>query len=88
MQSYGVVMGGNTDTIASSSKNLQDDPFSRMLANVVKDSSILQKNEPLKKVAVTAKNDSSVAKVDSLLRKLIQLLLKLIPRLRKLIPLL
>ena len=41
-------MGGNTNAIASSSKNLQDDPFSRMLANVVKDSSILQKNEPLK----------------------------------------
>jgi hypothetical protein len=47
IQSYGVVMGGNTDTATSSVKNLQDDSFSRMLANVVKDSAILQKNEPL-----------------------------------------
>jgi hypothetical protein len=65
MQSYGVVMGGNTEIIASSPKILQEDPFSRLLANVVKDSSILQKKEPLKKVAVTAKIDSPVAKIDS-----------------------
>jgi len=69
MQSYGVVMGGNTETIASTSKTLQEDPFSRLLANVVKDSSILQKNEPIKKATATAKNDSSVAKVDSSVAK-------------------
>jgi hypothetical protein len=70
MQSYRVVMGGNTDAVASSSKNLQDDPFSRMLANVVKDSSILQKNEPVKEpVPVIAKVDSTVVveKSDTLL---------------------
>jgi hypothetical protein len=66
MQFYSVVMGGNTDATASSLKNLQDDPFSRMLANVVKDSSILQKKEPLKEeVPVSAKVDSPVAKIDS-----------------------
>ena len=69
MQSYGVVMGGNTETIASTAKNLQEDPFSRLLANVVKDSSILQKNEPIKKVAATGKNDSAVVKVDSSVAK-------------------
>jgi hypothetical protein len=65
MQSYRVVMGGTSGAIASSPKNLQDDPFSRMLANVVKDSAILEKKEPLKEVEpVTAKVDSSVAIVE------------------------
>ncbi|MEP6928080.1 MAG: DUF4476 domain-containing protein [Ginsengibacter sp.] len=66
MQSYSVAMGGNDNIVASSSKNLQDDPFSKMLANVVKDSSILQKNEPFKEeVPPIAKFDSNANKIDS-----------------------
>jgi hypothetical protein len=48
MQSFAVVMGGGTNAPDTISKNFQSDPFSKMLANVVKDSSILQKNEPVK----------------------------------------
>lgn len=61
MQSFDVVMGNNTNTAEPVAKNLQNDPFSKMLANVVKDSSILQKNEPVKEVPVVAKVDSTVA---------------------------
>ena len=51
MESYGVVMGSGGLIVADTvSKNLQSDPFSKMLANVVKDSSLLQKNEPVKKL--------------------------------------
>ena len=46
MQSFGIVMGGGTNAPDTVSKNLQSDPFAKMLANVVKDSSILQRNEP------------------------------------------
>ena len=50
LQSYAVVMGGNNGNLAASTaKNLQDDPFSTLLANVVRDSTILEKNEPTKK---------------------------------------
>jgi hypothetical protein len=62
MQSYTILMGGSTNAIASPPKNLQDDPFSKLLANVVKDSSILQKNEPVKEEpAGAAKIDTVVA---------------------------
>ena len=61
LQSFEVVMGSNTNTAEPVAKNLQNDSFSKMLANVVKDSSILQKNEPLKEVPVIAKVDSTVA---------------------------
>ena len=61
-----------------SSKNLQDDPFSKLLANVVKDSSILQKNEPVKEeVKRCRKRTTTIAKM--ILQKLIPLLRKLIP---------
>jgi hypothetical protein len=58
MQSFNVVMGGNTGSPANGTKSLQADPFSKMLANVVKDSTILQKNEQEKEVAVATKVDS------------------------------
>ena len=61
LQSFEVVMGSNTNTAEPVAKNLQTDSFSKMLANVVKDSSILQKNEPLKEVPVIAKVDSTIA---------------------------
>jgi len=58
MQSFNVVMGGNAGSPVNVTKSLQDDPFSKMLANVVKDSTILQKNEQEKEVAVATKVDS------------------------------
>lgn len=61
MQTYGVVMGRGSNAVDTVSKNLQSDPFSKMLANVVKDSSILQKNEPEKKIIPVIKTDSVVA---------------------------
>jgi Domain of unknown function (DUF4476) len=71
MQSFAVVMGGNSDTTASVVKNLQEDPFSRMLANVVKDSSILQKAEPIAPSLPKAeRKDSTLAARDSGLAKL------------------
>jgi hypothetical protein len=63
MQSFAVVMGGGTNAPDTVSKNLQSDPFSKMLANVVKDSSILQKNEPVKEVASTPHAKDSVTAV-------------------------
>ena len=79
MQSYAVVMGGNTAITATSSKNLQDDQFSKLLANVVKDSSILEKREPekeeLKKEPAkeetndNSKSDSAALKLDSVIAK-------------------
>ncbi len=60
MQSYEVVMGSNSNTIDTLSKNLQSDSFSTMLANVVKDSSLLQKDEPAKEL-VLSPNSSPVA---------------------------
>jgi len=67
IQSFGIVMGGGTNAPDTISKNLQSDPFSKMLANVVKDSSILQRNEPkeepVKEVVSPAKTDSEVAVV-------------------------
>ena len=68
MQSFGIVMGGGTNAPDTVSKNLQSDPFSKMLANVVKDSSILQRNEPkeepIKQIVSEAKTDSVVAVVE------------------------
>lgn len=45
LQSLGVTMGVGERT-GSASKVLQDDPFSKMLANVVKDSTLLEKKLP------------------------------------------
>lgn len=64
MESFNVVMGDNTVSPANNAKNMQDDPFSKMLANVVKDSTILQKDEPEKETTIVAKIDS-LAKTDS-----------------------
>ena len=45
LQSFAIVMGNSFNNDAPVTvKNLQDDPFSKMLANVVKDSSILEKS--------------------------------------------
>src|ERR1019366_223905 len=63
MQSFAVVMGGGTNAPDTVSKNLQSDPFSKMLANVVKDSSILQKNEPVKEIVPSPPKTDSVALV-------------------------
>lgn len=49
LQSFALVMGDNANSPAVA-KTLQDDPFSRMLANVVKDSTLLEKQQPLKPV--------------------------------------
>ncbi len=68
MQSFGIVMGGGTNAPDTVSKNLQSDPFAKMLANVVKDSTILQRNEPkeepVKEVASPVKTDSVAAVVE------------------------
>ncbi len=44
LQSFAIVMGNNANDEAAPSKELENDPFSRMLANVVKDSTLLEKN--------------------------------------------
>ena len=71
IESYNVIMGGNTNVASSTPKKLQDDPFSKMLANVVKDSSILQKNETIKAEPVITKVDSAnaITKNDSVIHK-------------------
>ncbi len=44
LQSFALVMGNNPNDAPATVRKLQDDPFSKMLAKVVKDSSILEKN--------------------------------------------
>jgi hypothetical protein len=68
MVNYNVLMGTGSSVVTapSTSQNLQNDPFSKMLANVVKDSTILQKNEPEKPVAVVVNNDTTDLKKDTL----------------------
>ncbi len=44
LQSFALVMGNNSNNSQVALKNLEDDSFSKMLATVVKDSSILVKN--------------------------------------------
>lgn len=68
LQTFEVVMGSGENSPETVSKNLESNPFSKMLANVVKDSSILQKNEPPKEepvneVVSAPKTDSVVAAV-------------------------
>jgi hypothetical protein len=72
IESYNVIMGGNTNVATANPKKLQDDPFSKMLANVVKDSSILQKNETIKEERVITKVDSvnAIVKNDSVIHKI------------------
>ncbi len=66
MQSYEVVMGSNSNTIDTVSKNLQTDSFSTMLANVVKDSSLLQKDEPAKEIPLSPKSAPVTINVQSM----------------------
>jgi len=70
LQSFAVLMGAGENVTETVSKNLENNPFSKMLANVVKDSSILQKNEPIneqpvKEVVSTPKTDSVITVVQS-----------------------
>ncbi len=59
MQSLALLPGTNSNVVvtAPAKVQVQDDPFSKMLANVVKDSSILQKNEP-----VVERKDTTVSR--------------------------
>jgi len=61
MQSLALLPGTAANTATASIK-IQDDPFSKMLANVVKDSSLLQNNEPVKAIIDTPlqKNEEKV----------------------------
>ncbi len=65
---YNILMGtgGNTANTPAPAQNLQNDPFSKMLANVVKDSTILQKYEPEKPVAIVSNNDTQALMKDTL----------------------
>ncbi|HSQ44566.1 MAG TPA: DUF4476 domain-containing protein [Ginsengibacter sp.] len=68
LQSFAVEMGEGESASGTVSKNIESNPFSKMLANVVKDSSILQKNEPIdeepvKQVVTAPKTDSIVTVV-------------------------
>ncbi|HVZ96801.1 MAG TPA: DUF4476 domain-containing protein [Chitinophagaceae bacterium] len=71
LQSFAITMSANSAGIQSvdtTAKVYTSDPFSKMLANVVKDSTILQKQEPPKTIAETnvgKQPDSSVATVTS-----------------------
>ncbi|MEO6188425.1 MAG: DUF4476 domain-containing protein [Ginsengibacter sp.] len=59
LQSFAIVMGNSTNGQSAPSRELENDPFSQMLANVVKDSTLLEKNtivpDEKEKVAI---NDS------------------------------
>lgn len=60
LQSFGIVMGSSSQSSVVANKELQDDPFSRMLANVVKDSTLLEKNVVVNEDKQGAANDSVV----------------------------
>ena len=59
LQSYAVVMGGGDSQTVPVSTELQNDAFSKMLASVVKDSSLLQKNETITVSPQSTKSDST-----------------------------
>jgi hypothetical protein len=59
LQSYDVAMGSNSGSTPTVSKKLENDPFSNMLARVVKDSSLLQKKEIPASPQDSPKSDSS-----------------------------
>ena len=73
MQSYGVVMSDRSTKKETVSQNIESDPFSKMLATVVKDSSILQKNGPVKLLPVKVDSSnitvSNTASPDTVARK-------------------
>ncbi len=68
MQTYAVAMGNSLGNKIAS-KDLQDDPFSKMLANVVKDSSILEKKATVNEPATSAIIKDTKAVKDPLLTK-------------------
>jgi hypothetical protein len=76
--SYNVIMSQAIDKKDTSSQVLQNDAFSKMLAGVVKDSSILQKNEPVV-VAVSSKTDSSPSVIPDTSNKTSEALLAVTP---------
>ncbi|MDQ6889476.1 MAG: hypothetical protein M3Z56_04265, partial [Bacteroidota bacterium] len=62
MQSFSIVMGGNSNSpVDTTKKDLQDDAFSKMLANVVKDSSLLEKNTVIMPSSGKAANKDTLA---------------------------
>jgi len=69
MQSL-ALLPGTAANIATASVKIQDDPFSKMLANVVKDSSLLQNNEPVKAIIDTPlqKNEKVIVLKDTSLQ--------------------
>jgi hypothetical protein len=78
IESFEVAMGTGANSPDTASKTLANDAFSRMLANVVKDSSILQKNVPPKNYQASGKVDSSVATIRSLEKVAIEPTVRLI----------
>ena len=78
LESFEVAMGMGADSPDTASKTVANDAFSRMLANVVKDSSILQKNVPPKNYQPSGKVDSSVATAPSLEKVVIEPTVRLI----------
>jgi hypothetical protein len=69
MQSL-ALLPGTAANIATASVKIQDDPFSKMLANVVKDSSLLQNNEPVEAIIDTPlqKNEKVIVLKDTSLQ--------------------
>ena len=70
LQSFAIVMGNSSNNAPATVKNLQDDPFSKMLANVVKDSSILEKNNITEVTPLPQKTESDTVtnNVDTIAR--------------------
>jgi len=70
MQSLALLPGTAANT-ATASVKIQDDPFSKMLANVVKDSSLLQNHEPVKTIVDSPlqKNETAIDIKDTSLQK-------------------
>ncbi len=66
LQSFAIVMGNRLNDAQVTLKNLQDDSFSKMLANVVKDSSILEKTSIQKVTSLPQKtnNDTVTNNID------------------------
>ena len=80
LETFKIAMGNGINSPDTSSKILANDAFSRMLANVVKDSSILQKNVPSEKNEVPAKVDSVVIAVSSTEKAVAESTVKLISK--------
>ncbi|MDQ2718884.1 MAG: DUF4476 domain-containing protein [Bacteroidota bacterium] len=68
LQTLAVLPGNsaaNTNTVVVDTAKMQNDPFSKMLANVVKDSSILQKIEPVVATKDTSALQNNVVVADT-----------------------